>query len=294
MLLRCEPCATTALTICSHFPRQQTLGDSRDYQAASQWSPVCQQTHQGLTPVTIVAFREPARCSQLMALQEICCSLARRSAPRESPVPRGSWAKALAQPGLRQVSDHCMSPDCSSCWSPGTCPRGVSAPRLLPPPLPFPQDPTEGVLWTDWLPAAVFVLDHFFTAVVLLPKARPALQGSTRTSAAVKHPPSQRCPTGALQVPKAGVNLKQSTEKRPPLPLYSKPIILAAPLPASRLLRSPPTPHYQPRPKALSPAPSFHTSKDHGLSRLHAARTLPNPAQSQRNSAAEDRSVCCS
>lgn len=40
--------------------------------------------------------------------------------PRESPAPSGSWAKALAQPVLRQVSGHCVSRAVPpvSCWSP--------------------------------------------------------------------------------------------------------------------------------------------------------------------------------
>lgn len=62
---------------------------------------------------------------------------------------------------------------------------------------------------------------------------------------------SYRC-----QVPRVGGNLKQSTWKRPPLHLYSAPIILVPPLPASRLLRGPPTLHYQ-LPKASLPCPAL-------------------------------------
>lgn len=64
-------------------------------------------------------------------------------------MPRGSWAKALAEPVLRQVAVHGVSQDCSTCvlLVTAACPRCTSAPHLLPPPLPFLQDPTEGELW---------------------------------------------------------------------------------------------------------------------------------------------------
>lgn len=292
----CASGATTTATIRSRFQRQQSLGDSWDYQT-SQGLPVCQEPHQGLTPLTIHGLLTACIARELLQPGTLVPgSPLRPVAAGQRPWHSQCWDRFLFTvcPGLFHLcpAGHRCLPTLHVC-SPPT----PTTPALTP------QDHREGKLWDRLVvgsrlcsgllaPGVVAGGRHWpsagtsraaggddrwgrwpalkylfwpaacslslFTEVVFLPKVWPTLPVCTCTSTASSGLKSTAITVVSYgcQERRVGGNLKQSTWKRPPLHLYSAPIILVPPLPASRLLRSPPTLHYQ-LPKASLPRPAL-------------------------------------
>lgn len=114
----------------------------------SQWFPDCQQTHQGLPPVLVPSCVATV-CLALIANGSTPGLLQPGTRPRESPAPRGSWAKVLAQTVLSHIpvtlcpGGHCCLPRPLLC-SHQPCPPHRTLWRV-----------TSG---TDWLLEAEFAL----------------------------------------------------------------------------------------------------------------------------------------